>query len=241
VKGSGEVEEIKPIFELPFFGHSLGVTEGLIIQWVIIIAALVISMILTKNLKRIPDKRQSALELVIGGINNIVKSIMGKDYLSLAPYVGSLIIFLTMMNLTGLIGFEAPTKDYSVTLGMGLTTFIVIQATVIKRSGVGHYFGAYAKPFAFLTPINVLDRVILPISLSLRLFGNMTAGAVVVGLAYKALGSIPIFNVVPGTSWIGQLLLPIPIHVYFDLFDGCVQVLIFTMLTMINIKVTSEE
>ena len=72
----------------------------------------------------------------------------------------------------------------------------------------------------------------LPVSLSLRLFGNMTAAVIIMDLAYSSLNKL---------SWIAQVAIPIPLHVYFDLFDGTIQMVIFVMLTMINIKIISEE
>jgi F-type H+-transporting ATPase subunit a len=136
------------------------------------------------------------------------------------------------MNLTGLVGFEPPTMDYSVALGMAIISFLVIQGYTIKKLGIGHYFLGYAKPAAFLLPMNVLERFLLPVSLSLRLFGNMTAGATIMGIIYSSLAKV---------GWVAQLGIPVPLHVYFDLFDGGVQMVVFMMLTIINLKVIVEH
>ena len=72
----------------------------------------------------------------------------------------------------------------------------------------------------------------LPVSLSLRLFGNITAAVLIMDLVYSALASI---------SWFALLVVPIPLHIYFDVFDGTIQMVIFVMLTMINIKVIAEH
>jgi F-type H+-transporting ATPase subunit a len=77
-----------------------------------------------------------------------------------------------------------------------------------------------------MLPINIMERVMLPISLALRLFGNMLAATLVVELVYGALPKIG---------------LPIIAHAYFDLFDGTIQMLVFSMLTMIQIKLIAEE
>ena len=136
------------------------------------------------------------------------------------------------MNLTGLIGIKPPTVDYSVALALALITFFVVQWFAIKKIGLGHYFKGYAEPYAFILPINLIERVMLPVSLSFRLFGNMIAGVVIIDLAYKSLGSLTGF---------AQLIVPIPLHFYFDLFDGIIQMVIFVMLTMVNIKVIAEH
>jgi F-type H+-transporting ATPase subunit a len=226
------VEEQRYLFEVPLFGHNYGFSQNVIIQWVIILVIAIVSYFLTKDLKRLPGKRQSALELAVEGVQNLVKEIMGREYLVFAPYVASLMVFLLIMNLTGLLGVHPPTKDYSVTLGMALTTFFIIQAYAIKKVGIAHYFLGLFKPFFFMAPMNLLERVLLPVSLSLRLFGNITGGVIIMGLLYKALA---------GVSWFAQIGLPIVGHVYFDIFDGVVQMIVFTMLTMINIKIISEH
>jgi F-type H+-transporting ATPase subunit a len=226
------VEEQEYLFHLPLFGHQYGFSVNIIIQWVIILLFAVASYFLTRNLKKIPNKKQSILEIAVEGAQSFVKEIMGVEYKSFVPYVGSLMVFLLVMNLTGLVGIHPPTKDYSVTLGMALTTFFVIQAYAIRKVGISHYFLGLFKPFFFLAPMNLLERVLLPISLSLRLFGNITGGVVIMGLIYSSLSNI---------NWFAQIGLPIAAHVYFDIFDGAVQMIVFTMLTMINIKIISEH
>lgn len=239
MKGSDDVDEINALFQYrPEFTFTIGtykfgVTKGLIIQWVILLILAVLCITMTRNLKKVPDKKQSILEMLVEFVNGIVKSTMGDDYIGFAAYIATVGIFLITMNLTGLLGFDAPTMDYSVTLGMGLTTFIIIQAFTIKRHGLLHYFGAFTQPILPLTPLNVLERIMLPVSLSLRLFGNMLASGVIMKLVYVGLS-----NIMPIA---GQLVSPIPLHLYFDVFDGSIQMIIFTLLTMIQIKVTAEE
>lgn len=220
------------LFDVTLFDHVFGISINLVIQWVIMLLITIVIIIFTRNLKKVPGKKQTVVEMFVTSINGIIKEVMGKDYLGLAPYIATLGLFLLLMNMTGLVGFEPPTVDYSVSLGMALTTFIIIQAYAIKKHGLLRYFTAYGTPFAFLAPMNILERFLLPVSLSLRLFGNMMAGAAVMGLIYKSLS---------GIAWVAQLGIPIPVHAYFDIFDGGIQMVVFTMLTMINIKIISEH
>ena len=108
----------------------------------------------------------------------------------------------------------------------------MVQGYAIKRNGVGGYFKGYLEPVPFIVPITILERVMLPVSLSLRLFGNMVAATFIVELVYEGLEKV---------SWFAQLVLPIPLHLYFDIFDGSIQAIIFIMLTIINIKIVSEH
>lgn len=226
------MENHNSLFSIPFMGYHLEFSLSILIQWIIIAILAIVSVTLTRNLKSIPDKRQSVAEILVETVSNLVKEIMGEKYLNFVPYVGTLAIFLLTMNLTGLVGFKPPTQDYSVALGLGLVTFLVVQGYAIKKTGLLHYFIAYGKPFAFLAPINILERVMLPVSLSLRLFGNMMAATVIMDLIYEGLHKF---------SWFAMLGIPIPLHGYFDIFDGAIQMAVFTMLTMINIKIISEH
>lgn len=216
-----------------FLGQYMGITEDIVIQWVIILVIAAVAIVLSKNLKKIPNKKQSVVEIFVDAINNLVISNMGEKCKGFVPYIGTLVLFLLFMNLIGLIGIEPPTKDFNIVLGIALITFLVIQVYTIKKQGIKGYFIGYAKPIIPLLPINVMERIMLPISLSLRLFGNITAAAVIMELIYDALGKTPL--------GIAQLGIPIPFHFYFDVFDGSIQMIIFVMLTMINIKVTSEH
>lgn len=217
------MEEIKPLF-----GSFKGISTGIGVQWAIIILVTLIAWLLTRNLNKMPDKKQSAVEIVVESINNLVKENMGESYKSFIPYVGTLAIFILLMNLAGLVGAPVPTEDVSVTAGLAAITFFMIQATSIKRNGLVNYFTAFGKPKLFLLPINILERFTTPLSLCLRLFGNMTAGGVLLSLIYKGMGHF-------------AFVVPVPFHFYFDVFDGGLQMLIFVMLTMINIKITAEE
>lgn len=213
-------------------GYPLGLSSEIVTQWVIMLFLAIGGFLLTRNLKNVPDKKQAALEKLYVTIESVVKSTMGESYTNFIPYVGSLIIYLLCMNFTGLIGIKPATQSLSVTAGLGLTTFMTIHYTAIKRNGLFDYAKGYAHPFIVMLPINIMERVMLPVSLALRLFGNMSAATLLVDMVYEALA---------GVASIAQIGLPIIVHSYFDVFDGTIQMLVFSMLTMIQIKLVSEE
>lgn len=210
----------------------INITASIIIQWVVILILGISAFLLTKNLKQKPDKKQATLEKIYVAVESIVTSTMGEDYKSFIPYIGSLAIYLLVLNFSGLIGIEPATQDLSVTVGLALTTFLVIHYTSIRRNGVKGYLKGYMHPSLIMLPINIMERVMLPVSLALRLFGNMLAATVLVDLVYHALSKISVF---------AQIGVPIIVHGYFDLFDGTIQMVVFTMLTMIQIKLTAEH
>ena len=101
----------------------------------------------------------------------------------------------------------------------------------MKKIGIGHYFLGYGQPMLMMLPINVIERVMLPVSLSLRLFGNILAASFLVELVYESLDKI---------AWIAQIGLPVPLHAYFDIFDGVIQAYVFVFLTSLYIKEAIE-
>lgn len=226
------MEEVLPIFTLNIFGFPFDITLSLVIQWIFIGVTAILSILYSKTVKRVPGKIQSAIEIIIGKLSGIVSENMGEDKLAFVPYIGALALYIFSLNMIGMFGIKAPTSELSVTIGLSLTTFLVIQGYTIKKLGLKGYFKGYASPIALLLPINILERVMLPVSLSLRLFGNVFAATMVMELLYEALGHI---------HFIAMIGIPVPFAFYFDFFDGIIQTIIFVMLTMIHIKITSEH
>lgn len=226
------MEPLKPIwsFNLGFF--NIDIAPEIVIQWGIILLVAVLAILSTRNLKLRPGKKQTVVEALYTTSKKLVIENMGESFIRMIPFIGSLFVFLFFMNFIGLIGLPIPTKNFSVVVGLSLITFFMVQYCSISRYGLLKYFKGYTYPLAAITPINILERVMLPVSLSLRLFGNVLAATVLVDLSYQALGSI---------GFIAKLGIPIPLHMYFDIFDGGIQTIIFIMLTMINIRITAEH
>ena len=226
------MEEIGVVFSFDIGDFTVEVTESLVVQWGVILLLAIGSYFLGRNLKRVPGKKQVVLEMIYNYVHDLVDNNIGSSFLGYIPYVGTLVVYLLALNLMGLFGIKPPTQDLSVTAALGLTSFFVINYTALKRNGTLGYLKGWGSPYLLMLPINIMERVTLPISLALRLFGNMLAATILVELVYSALGKI---------SFIAQAGLPIIVHGYFDLFDGAIQMLVFTMLTIINIKMTAEH
>lgn len=226
------LESVKPIFSPEIFGITIDITSSVLIQWCVILILGIGAFLLTRNLKLKPNKTQSALEKLYQSIRDLQVGIMGEEYESFLPYIGTLMIYLLVLNLTGLVGVIPPTADLSVTASLAFTSFLVVNLNAIKKHGIVAYGRGFMHPYAFMLPINIMERFVLLISLSLRLFGNMMAAVVLVELVYHALGSV---------GMLAQFGSPVIVHAYFDLFDGALQMIVFSMLTMINIKVIAEH
>ena len=227
------MELTHPIFSFNIGKLVIDIKPEAIIQLVIVLLIGILAWWATKDLKRRPNrKKQVVVEYIYTTIQNVVNANMGEQYGDMIPFIGTLAVFIVTMNLLGLVGITPVTNNFSVTLALGLISFVVIQGYTMKKIGIGHYFLGYGQPMLMMLPINVIERVMLPVSLSLRLFGNILAASFLVELVYESLDKI---------AWIAQIGLPVPLHAYFDIFDGCIQMVIFVMLTMINIKITVEH
>ncbi|MFV0479024.1 MAG: F0F1 ATP synthase subunit A [Anaerorhabdus sp.] len=172
-------------------------------------------------------------------VDHMVEDIINQKYAKkLAPYIGTVAIYIFLSNITGLFGFSAPTQNFSVTLVLALITWVMIQKTCIKENGFKSYLKGYVEPFAFLLIPNFFGRISPLISMSLRLFGNVLSGTLIMSLIYSFTEwiSTTIFSFIPLTqiNLVGPFITPI-FHAYFDVFVGFIQMFIFITLTMVFI------
>lgn len=193
----------------------------LIVCTVLIIFALVVRMKL-KDTDGKPGALQNFAELIVEMLDGMVKSSMGKSAVKYRNYIGVLFIFLLTSNISGLLGLRPPTADYGVTFPLGVITFILIQYNNIKWNKTAAFTDLF-KPIPVLFPINLIGELAVPFSISLRLFGNVVSGTVIMALIYGLLYKIAFL-------WPGVL------HIYFDIFSGAIQTYVFCMLTMVFIS-----
>lgn len=212
------------------------ISETVVVSWMIMAALAIASYFLTRNLKKVPtSKSQILLESAVMTLVKLVTENMGektvKKMPNMIPYIGSLFLFFACSNLIGLLGFRSPTTDIDTTLAWALITFFMIYYAGIKASGLS-YFKGLLEPIPVLLPLNIIGEIAKPISLTFRPFGNILGGSVIMALLYQFLGWVS--TLIPGiTIPIGQLVIPVPLHLYFDLFAGVLQAFIFVMLTMV--------
>lgn len=202
---------------LRFMG--IPITETVTNTWLVMVFVIIGVHFLTRKLEREPRGWQHVVEMYVDLINGLVKQAMGADKLWFAPYIAALVPFLFFSNILGLIGLRPPTADLNLTLGMAMMTFFMIHFYSIKTKGLLGYLKGYLDPFPLFLPMNITGELAKPISLSFRLFGNLLGGSVIMALIYHY----------------APIAIPIPFHIYFDLFAGFLQTFIFSMLTMVFI------
>jgi len=226
------------IQNIPGIGD-IPVSETVTVTWLIIAVLFVFSIIVTRNMKKEPKGLQLVVEQLVSTINNLTKQNMGERNYAWAPYVGTLLLFIGISNIIGLLGFRPPTADLNTTMCLSITTFVLTQVFGVKSKGLGGYTKGFLQPMPFLLPLNIVGELANPISLGFRLFGNISAGVIIMSLLYGALGSFTemLFGL---TVPLLQAGIPAVLHIYFDLFAGLLQSFIFTMLTMVFISGAME-
>ena len=174
------------------------------------------------------------VETLIHMVDNYMSSIMPSKFAkNYYPYFAMMFVYLIFANLSGLIGFESPTSNYSITLAITLITFTLIQWNAFKKKGGLMYFKELVWP-----PTNLLGAVSPLISLSMRLFGNILSGSILMGLVYSFTGWLSGLISVP-VNIFGPVIAPV-LHAYFDIFSGCIQTLVFVTLSSILISIEAE-
>ena len=169
-------EPSEPIIKI--FGV-LDITGEVIAMWAIIAVVALVSFIATRRLKERPGRLQNALEAGVEYLDNFFTDLLGKkNARKYMFFLGSMFVFIIIANYSGLfpgVGmtkyFKAPTSSLSVTLGLGIVTFLFLQIAGF-RHGPKHYLKHFFSPF-LLFPLMLLDEIIKPASLALRLFGNI--------------------------------------------------------------------
>lgn len=208
------------------FGQELWITTTTIGAWIITLTLLLIGFLASRKLKTatdVPGAFQNMLEYAMEMLDNMASGILGGNARRFVNYIGTIFLFILFCNLSGLFGLRAPTGDFGVTFLLGMFTFFIVNYQGIKNRGVGHFTSLF-QPIPILFPINVIGEIANPISISLRLFANLLSGIIIMGLWY---GMMP---------WFAKIGIPAALHVYCDLFSGCIQTYVFCMLTMVYIN-----
>ena len=154
------MSESVPIFSFSIGSFPINITQEIVIQWVVILILGIAAYLLTRNLSRVPGKKQVVLEMIYNYISGLVDNNMGDEFVNFIPYVGTLVVYLLVLNLTGLVGIPPVTQNLNVTAGLAITSFLVINGTAIKRNGPFGYAKGLAEPFAFMLPLNIMERFV---------------------------------------------------------------------------------
>ena len=198
----------------------------MVVTWIIMAVLTLLAIVFVRNLKvENPGKKQLALEAFISFLDDFFTDILGKEGRRYIPYLISTAIYIGVANLIGLLGFKPPTKDLNVTAALAIMSLFLIYYAGFHKKGTKGFLKSFAEPMPIVTPINIMEIAIRPISLCMRLFGNVIGSFVIMELLKTVMPAI----------------LPIPFSLYFDVFDGLIQTYVFVFLTSLFIKEQIEE
>ncbi|NTW72360.1 MAG: F0F1 ATP synthase subunit A [Eubacteriaceae bacterium] len=228
------------LFGFKIFGMEIFVTDTIFLMWIIMAIMIILAMLLTRNLKLVPDGKQNAAEAFVEFMQKFSKDNMGHHSKHFVPYLGTLVLFLAVSNTISIFnilpvgslmktitGNEAfgelvlrpPTKDINLTVILALISIILVIFSSIRFKGVKGWLQYHVEPSVILLPFKIMDYFVRTLSLSMRLFGNILGSFILMEL---------VFAVMPA-------FVPAVFSIYFDLFDGFLQAYVFVFLTSLYI------
>ncbi len=238
--GSRHVElHHAPIVQVPNFLRALGVPGAwmpayLTFTWLIMAILVVMGVLGTRALRPVPGPLQNFVEVVIEAFYALLDQMIGKQGRQFLPLIGTAGLFILTSNLLGNIpGLQPPTANWNTTVALAVTMFIMYNYYGIRKHGFLNYLKHFCGPVWWLAPImfpiEFIGHLARPVSLSIRLFGNIFGeeSVILLLLSLAWLG-------MPYLIWLG-IMLPL------SLFTAAVQTFVFIMLSMVYIAGAVEE
>ncbi|MDR0859119.1 MAG: F0F1 ATP synthase subunit A [Oscillospiraceae bacterium] len=215
------------VFDFELFGNQIIINNTEFITVLVTFALIILAALLKRKLKPDnPGKIQVCVEWLVEIVNNLCKTSAGHHGKVFVPYIGTLLVYLSAANIIALLNFipglhiYPPTKDINVTATFAIITIIVVIVAGLRVKGLKGWAKTFIDPMPVVAPFKLLEYITKPLSLALRLFGNIFASFIIMEM---------IFSVVPIP------FLSSPFSAYFDIFDGILQAFIFTYLTIVYI------
>ena len=202
-------------FIIPVLG-GIPVAQSVVVSWIVMAVWIVLALVLTRNLRvEKPGKAQVALESAVSFLNGFARDNLGSRWKPFAPWLGTVALYIGLSNMIGIFGLTPPTKDISVTAALALMSMLLIYGAQFRYNGLLGGLKKFAEPMPLLLPINLMEVAVRPLALCMRLFGNV-------------LGAFIIMEML---KFVAPVILPAVFSLYFDLFDGLIQTVVFVFLT----------
>jgi F-type H+-transporting ATPase subunit a len=221
----------KPLYH--FLNSHFGLTDGnhmnqVTFTWLYMIILIILSLLVSRNLRMVPGRLQNFMEVVVGGLKSLLVDTMGPHGMTFFPLMATLAIFILSCNLFGIIpSFYSPTANLNTNLSMALTVFLLTHIVGVKIHGIKYlkqFMGPVWWMAPLMIPVELIGHLARPLSLTMRLFGNIFGEDLVL---------IVLLFLVP-------FLMPIPMLVLM-IFTSVLQAFVFTLLAMMYISGALEE
>src|ERR1700722_23440 len=225
-----------------------GLTFNVDTIWATLAAAVIVIamglLLRAKATSGVPGKLQLVWEMVVGSVSQQVEGPTGTGTSPIVPFAVTLFLFILIANWFSVFGIGShyewlapPTGDINLTLALAIIVIIPVHIVSVRSRGLGGYIRHYFQPYKVLTPINVIEEIAKPITLALRLFGNLLSGGLMLTLI-AALGVVAVAHVPVGDVF--TLILDV-IWKLFDLLIGAIQAFIFALLTILYFDAASAK
>ncbi len=201
------------------------VTEPVVVTWGIMGLLALAGGLATRKLRIRPSRYQAVVELIVGTVEEQIRSTMRAAPRPYVPLIGTLFLFILTANWSSLVpGIEPPTAHIETDAALGLIVFCAIFWFGIRARGLAGYLKTFAEPSIVMIPLNVVETFTRTFSLIVRLFGNVMSGVFIIGIILSLAG----------------LLVPIPLMA-LELLVGAIQAYIFTVLAIVFIGGAASE
>jgi F-type H+-transporting ATPase subunit a len=220
--------------------------DTLMTTWLVMIVSLVFFAWVGRSYRSAyVSRRQTVVEAVVNYIADLVESTLGERGEPFVPFFISLFVFIFLMNQFGIFPFKvlglpfggSPTADLNTTVPLALIVFFMSWTVGVRQHGPRQFLHV-TQPFAWLTPINILEELVRPVTLAARLFFNIFVGE----LLFIIIASIVVAHVKVGSFDLSLAAAVVPFFVqFFNFFVGTVQAFVFTLLAIVYLSLAMAD
>lgn len=246
-----DVIEHPPIFRLP------GIPDHVTYTWVVMIVLTAVAFLASRNVQLVPRGTQNFMEVILEQFQQLIDDVMGPEGRRYLPFIATLGLFILAGNLIGLIpGFAGPTANLNTTAACAVIVFVAYHYIGVRKQGaltyLAHFTGPVPlalKPLMFV--IEIISHLARPLSLTLRLFGNMVGGHILLAIIFFLMGLQGLIGwalsgsiggaVVGGVGGIVMIAFTVGFLYPLKMLVSLLQAFIFVMLTMLYISGAIEE
>jgi F-type H+-transporting ATPase subunit a len=244
-----EAIEHPPIFRLP------GIPDHVTYTWIAMVILILMGWFATRRLSLVPRGTQNVVEVILEQFIQMIDDVIGVEGRRYLPLIGTLGLFILVCNLMGLVpGLMSPTGNLMTNAACALIVFFAYHYIGIKKQGLGHYLKHFMGPVPALAPlmipIEVISHLARPLSLTLRLFGNMTGGHILLAIIFFLMGLQGLIGwalsgslggaIVGGIGGIVMIVFTVGFLYPLKILVSFLQAFIFVMLTMLYIASAVE-
>lgn len=241
-----DIIEHPPIFRLP------GIPDHVTYTWLVMIVLTAVTFIASRNVQLVPRGMQNLLEVVIEQFEQLIDDVIGHEGRAYLPLIATLGLFIFVGNLVGLVpGLAGPTTNLNTTAACALVVFVAYHYIGIRKHGpiayLKHFMGpvpTWLKPMMFV--IELISHLARPLSLTLRLFGNMLGGHILLAMMFFLMGLQGLIGwalsgsvagaLIGGIGSVGVFVFNLVLIYPLKLLVSFLQAFIFVMLTMLYVS-----